>query len=174
MRIIRRIPYHSPVVGARAHLNESHLATPEAVGPLRHRVGDYASAAGIQGEQLDGVRLAVSEAVTNVVLHAYRDEPGQVHVTARMVDDELWVLIADDGVGLSAPTLRPGLGWGLAFITEASDEFTLAERAGGGAEARMVFRLPLDSAADGNLAGGDGAVGHGVIGDGVGGHTGHQ
>ncbi len=75
-------------------------------------MADYASAAGIQGEQLDGVRLAVSEAVTNVVLHAYRDEPGEVHVTARVVDHELWVLIADDGVGLGTPTLRPGLGLG--------------------------------------------------------------
>ena len=82
-----------------------------------------------------------------MVLHAYRDEPGEVHVTARMVDHELWVLIADDGVGLGTPALRPGLGWGLAFITDASDEFTLAERAGGGAEARIVFRLPPDSAA---------------------------
>ncbi len=101
---------------------------------------------GLQGERLDGVRLAVSEAVTNVVRHAYRGERGEVHLTVRMVDNELWVLVADDGCGLSVPSADPGLGWGLAFITDACDEFTLAERAGGGAEARMVFRLPADAA----------------------------
>jgi serine/threonine-protein kinase RsbW/stage II sporulation protein AB (anti-sigma F factor) len=128
-----------------AHLNESHLATPDAVTSLRHAVADYARAAGIDGDQLDAVRLAVSEAVTNVVLHAYRDEPGEVHVTARLLENELWVLIADDGCGLSVPTEQPGLGWGLAFITDACDHFTLAERASGGVEARMVFRLPVQS-----------------------------
>ncbi len=125
-----------------AHLQESHLATPDVVTPLRHAVARYARAAGIQGDQLDAVRLAVSEAVTNVVLHAYPDdESGHVYVTARLVGDELWVLIADDGCGLGAPALRPGLGWGLALITDACDEFTVAERAEGGTEARMVFRL---------------------------------
>lgn len=155
MTAIRRIPYHLAVVAVRAHLSESLPATPEAIAPLRHGVADYARAAGIHGDQLDDVRLAVSEAVTNVVLHAYPDDPGQVHVTARVVDNELWVLVADDGCGLSKPSVRPGLGWGLAFITEACDEFTLAERSGGGAEARMVFRLPVESSAADGPAQGD-------------------
>jgi anti-sigma regulatory factor (Ser/Thr protein kinase) len=91
--------------------------------------------------QLDGVRLAVSEAISNVVLHAYADEPGNVHVTARVVDGELWILVADEGRGHNSSPARAGLGWGLAFITDAADEFALAERADGGTEARMMFRL---------------------------------
>ena len=132
------------MVAVRAPLDESYLATPDAITALRHAVADYARAAGIQGEQLDAVRLAVSEAVTNVVLHAYRDGPGQVRVTVRLVENELWVLVVDDGCGLSLPAQSPGLGWGLAFITDACDDFTLAERAQGGLEARMVFRLAVD------------------------------
>jgi serine/threonine-protein kinase RsbW len=134
------------MIAVRAHLNDSHPAIPGAIAPMRNAVADYARDAGIEGEQLDGVRLAVSEAVTNVVRHAYRGEPGQVHLTVRMVDNELWVLVADDGCGLGVATVDPGLGWGLAIITDACDEFTLAERADGGAEARMVFRLPAASA----------------------------
>lgn len=148
MNAIRRQPYHSAVVSARTDLNESQLATPAAVAPLRRAVADYACAVGVRGAQLDAVRLAVSEALTNVVLHAYREDPGYVHVTARAVQDELWVLVADEGCGPSATPLRPGLGWGLAFITDASDEFTLAERADGGTEARMLFRLGDGSAKD--------------------------
>ena len=130
------------MIEVRESLTDSHLATPEAVAVIRRSVVDFASASGITGEKLDGVRLAVSEAVTNVVLHAYRDQPGQVHVTAHAVNSELWVLIADDGCGHNYPPKSPGLGWGLALITDACDEFTLAERAEGGTEARMLFRIP--------------------------------
>jgi anti-sigma regulatory factor (Ser/Thr protein kinase) len=126
---------------------ESQPATPDVIPKLRHAVADYARALGIDGEQLDGVRLAVSEALSNVVLHAYREsEPGYLHLTARVVGDELWVLVADDGRGHNTSPIRPGLGWGLAFITDAADEFTMAERAEGGSEARMVFRLPATAA----------------------------
>jgi anti-sigma regulatory factor (Ser/Thr protein kinase) len=45
------------------------------------------------------VGIAVSEAVTNVVLHAYRHrEPGCVGVTASIVPDLLTVVVSDDGV----------------------------------------------------------------------------
>ena len=77
---------------------------------IRRAVAAYASASGFAGEQLENVRLAVSEAVSNVVMHAYPGQPGQVHVTAHAVDEELWVLIADDGAGHNTPSSRPGLG----------------------------------------------------------------
>jgi anti-sigma regulatory factor (Ser/Thr protein kinase) len=110
---------------------------------LRHAVADYARSVGIDGDQLDGVRLAVSEALSNVVLHAYGEsDPGYIHLTARVVGDEFWVFVADDGRGHNSAPVHPGLGWGLAFITDAADEFALAARADGGSEARMVFRLP--------------------------------
>jgi anti-sigma regulatory factor (Ser/Thr protein kinase) len=138
------------VVAVRADLSESYRANPEVISKLRHAVADYARSVGIDGAQLDGVRLAVSEAVSNIVLHAYpSSEPGYVHLTARVVGDEFWVLVADDGRGHNASPLRPGLGWGLAFITYATDEFALVERADGGTEARMIFRLPAEPAAAG-------------------------
>ncbi len=132
------------MISIRESLTESRPATPEAVGIIRRSVAEYASAVGIVGEKLDSVRLAVSEAVSNVVMHAYPGDPGQVHVTARAVDGELWVLISDDGAGHNIQSKRPGLGWGLALMTDACDEFTLAERSTGGTEARMCFRIQAD------------------------------
>jgi len=125
----------------RASLIESLPAVADVIPTLRHEVADFAQAVGVEEPRLDDVRLAVSEAISNVVLHAYVDRPGNVHVTARVVEDELWILVADDGRGHNASPTRAGLGWGLAFITDAADEFALAERAEGGTEARMVFRL---------------------------------
>jgi anti-sigma regulatory factor (Ser/Thr protein kinase) len=134
------------MVAVRTSLNESHRATADVIPALRHTVADYARSVGVEGTKLDAVRLAVSEAISNVVLHAYSGAPGYVHVTARVVGDELWVLVADEGRGHNATPLRPGLGWGLAFITDATDEFALAERADGGTEARMIFKLPASRA----------------------------
>ena len=142
MQAIHDQIHEAHVVALGASLNGSYRATPDVISTLRHAVADYAHSVGIDGAQLDGVRLAVSEAISNVVLHAYQDEPGAVHVTAHVVRDELWVLVSDEGRGYNASPIRAGLGWGLAFITDAADEFVLAERSDGGTEARMVFRLP--------------------------------
>lgn len=141
MAVIRDRHYELQMVAVHANLNESLRATPEAIPRMRHAVADYAHSVGIDGAQLDAVRLAVSEAISNVVLHAYADEPGYVHITAGVVADELWVLVADDGRGHNASPIRAGLGWGLAFITDSADEFSLVERAEGGTEARMIFRI---------------------------------
>jgi serine/threonine-protein kinase RsbW len=123
------------------NLSGSYPATPEVIGKLRQELAGFAAAAGLNGEALDDVRLAVSEAVTNVVRHAYSGEPGLVHVTAGLLANELWILIADDGCGFNTPSTDPGLGMGLVLITSVCHEFALAERADGGTEARMRFLL---------------------------------
>jgi two-component sensor histidine kinase len=55
------------------------------------------------------------------------------------MDGELWILVADEGCGHQTASANPGLGWGLALIAEACDDFILAERSAGGTEARMRF-----------------------------------
>lgn len=128
------------MVTASHSLSGAYSATCDVVPVIRHAVAGFAEAVGVERDQLDAVRLAVSEAVTNAVLHAYRGRSGRVHVTAHAVEGELWVLIADDGCGPHTPPLTPGLGFGLALITDACEQFTLVERARGGTEARMRFQ----------------------------------
>lgn len=67
----------------------------------------------------DGVALAISEAVTNVVMHAYRDrEPGAVCIFASVVEGALVVVISDDGLGMTPRTDSPGIGLGLSLISQ--------------------------------------------------------
>jgi anti-sigma regulatory factor (Ser/Thr protein kinase) len=113
----------------------------EAVWAVRHEVSEFAATNGAVDSQLEAVRIAVSEAVANAVMHAYREDPGEVHVTAAVSEDGMWILIADDGCGFQTPARRPGLGWGLALIAHAADELVLAERVGGGTEVRMRFAV---------------------------------
>lgn len=139
-------------MGADAVLSESYPALAEAVPRARSRVTGYALRAGASGERLENIRLATSEALTNVVVHAYPDEAGAVHVTVARADSDLWILVSDDGQGLQAQSPRSGLGLGLALIAQLCDEFAIVKRAEGGTELRMRFSLgggaTLDAADD--------------------------
>jgi anti-sigma regulatory factor (Ser/Thr protein kinase) len=109
----------------------------------------FARDAGLSGERLHKLRLAVSEAVTNVVVHAYRDRAGTVSLAAALASGELWILVSDSGCGFQTPSARPGLGLGLALMADACDDFVIAERAEGGTEARLLFALDGPAAAAG-------------------------
>ena len=58
-----------------------------------------------------------------------------------MAEDELWVLVGDDGHGLNAGSQSGGLGVGLALIAELTDSFAVVNRSTGGTEVRMRFTL---------------------------------
>ncbi len=122
-------------------LEQTYPARAESVGRARAAVVRFVSREQVAGEALDHIRLAVSEAAANAVRHAYPRGSGTFRVTATVFDDEVWVLVADDGCGHQTPPTNPGLGWGLALMAHASHEFVLAERSGGGTEARMRFLI---------------------------------
>ena len=52
-------------------------------------------------EQLNDIKTAVSEAVTNCVVHAYPDNVGKVYITAKLKNNILTVTVKDKGVGIS-------------------------------------------------------------------------
>ena len=128
-------------------------AIADAVPCARADLTEFALEAGATGNQLDAIRLATSEAVTNAVMHAYADASrGErvVQVCASVAEDELWVLVADEGDGLRpGPARSPGLGLGLVLIAQLAEDFELASRGGGGTELRMCFKLrPGDTEPD--------------------------
>jgi len=64
------------------------------------------------------VKLAVSEAVSNSIIHGFRDGgEGVICVTARVERGRLLVEVADDGVGMKPNLESPGLGVGISLIT---------------------------------------------------------
>ena len=128
-------------------LAESYPAVPDSPSRARRAIARFAAAGGATDAEIDAVRLAVSEAVTNAVQHAYRETAGQIHLSATVIDGELWVLIADDGCGHQAPPPSPGLGLGIALMASVSRELVLTERADGGTEVRLRFPLGQDTAA---------------------------
>lgn len=126
-------------VGDRPYVRESFPAVAASIPLARSVVAEWAEEAGAGREQIDQIRLAVSEALTNVVLYAYPWRTGDIHVTARRAGNELWVLIADSGCGIHAGGDSEGLGLGLALIAKMTDGFSVVERSLGGTELRLRF-----------------------------------
>lgn len=51
-------------------------------------------------EELSDIKTAVSEAVTNSIVHAYPDKKGDVYIFCTIVDDEISITVCDDGIGI--------------------------------------------------------------------------
>ena len=118
-------------------------AAPDAPGHARRLTAAYAAARGADAQTLAAIALCVSEAVTNVVVHAYRDadEPGVVMVEMRKPDGYLCLYVRDHGRGVVPNLGSPGLGLGLPLIAGAAASSELRTTDGGGTEVIMRFAL---------------------------------
>jgi serine/threonine-protein kinase RsbW len=132
-------------IGVRPTFSNSLPASADSVGRLRRAVAAFARRHGATDHSLESVSIAVSEAVTNAVLHAYRDaaEPGPVLVVATMEDQMLHVTVADEGCGMTPRYDSPGLGHGMAIMAMLTDTFEVASLPAGrsGVVLRMRFEL---------------------------------
>jgi PAS domain S-box-containing protein len=118
-------------------------AEPAAVGRLRTAVREFAAGHGADSELLAGLSLAVSEAATNALMHAFVDrEPGSIRLVARAGVGELVVNVSDDGRGMQPRTDSPGMGIGLPTIGQIASGLDIRERPGGGTDVRMTFAAP--------------------------------
>jgi anti-sigma regulatory factor (Ser/Thr protein kinase) len=92
----------------------------------------------------DEVRLCVSEAVTNVVRHAYdHGQEGQIELVADHRKRELSVTVLDRGRGFPASRGRSeDGGYGLEIIGKLTSRYVVRRRASGGTELEMVFAVP--------------------------------
>ena len=81
---------------------------------LRRRAAEFVSTAGASDEVTQAVALAVSETVTNAVVHAYdAQERGQVRVSCHADGERFIVEVADEGAGvwLRQDSRGSGTGW---------------------------------------------------------------
>jgi serine/threonine-protein kinase RsbW/stage II sporulation protein AB (anti-sigma F factor) len=115
-------------------------ARAESVSEIRSAVRQFAAQHGVDRDVLGSVVLAVSEAATNAVVHAFVDRaPGIVRTLARAGHDELIVHIADDGRGMQPRVDSPGMGVGLPIIGQLARTLDIRRSGEAGTEVRMSF-----------------------------------
>lgn len=136
--------------GNPACMSDVELTLParaENVAVVRHALGGLGEALDLDPQILSDAKLAVTEACTNVVLHAYGDDEGPMQVAAEVSDSQLRVFVRDEGRGISPRPNSPGLGLGLPLIATLSETLELGRDDEERTEVAMTFRLSEDGAA---------------------------
>ena len=118
--------------------NEMHLKIPalsQNESFARAVVGAFAAQLNPTLEQLADIKTAVSEAVTNAIIHGYEGKKGIVEILARLEDDVIFIEVRDKGKGIEnlAEAMQP-------FYTSKPD----GERSGMGFTVMQTFMDSLD------------------------------
>lgn len=99
-------------------------------------------------EEIADVKTAVSEAVTNAIIHGYGDCEGQIQMKCRVQGNVLYLEISDDGVGIEdiekamepLYTTKPEFersGMGFAFMEAFMDDLDVISSPGKGTIVQM-------------------------------------
>ena len=118
-------------------------ARAEGVGVVRQALAGVADALVVDAAVLADMKMAVTEACTNVVVHAYEEHvDGTLEVEMLADKAALTIVVRDTGTGIQPRPARrdaPALGLGLPLIAALSDAFELRGGADTGTEVRMTF-----------------------------------
>jgi anti-sigma regulatory factor (Ser/Thr protein kinase) len=122
-----------------AEFQQIVAAEPPSLAVIRRELDRVLGEEPFPSSRKADVRLAVSEACANAVMHAYPDEePGEIMITAGISAEALVVTVRDYGCGL--PARRPPTGIGVTLIHELADAVDAVD-ADPGVAVRMEFRL---------------------------------
>jgi serine/threonine-protein kinase RsbW len=122
-------------------IRRSFPADQSAPGAARRTISEFLQGRGADPVRQSDVLLAVSEVVTNCVVHGYRGGPGQVAIEARHSGGRLLLSVADQGTGMRPRLDSPGLGLGLPLVGRVADRVDISAPEGGGTVVSMWFSL---------------------------------
>jgi stage II sporulation protein AB (anti-sigma F factor) len=128
------------------------LSLPGNVRLARVAVAAFASEVDYNVSDLEEIKVAVSEAVSNAITHGYQNEPdGVITLTATLFDNSLEIVIEDEGKGIEdlENALQPNsssdperMGLGFVFMRSFMDEVDVASEAGQGTRVILRKNLP--------------------------------
>ena len=121
-------------------------ARPENVAVVRHVIGAFGDVLDLSERMLADIRLAVTEACTNVVRHAYDEDGGRMDIEIHPCSDRLEIVVADTGRGIAPSTDRLGPGLGLPMIAHLADSVEIDRTVHAGSRVAMSFRRPAAAA----------------------------
>src|SRR4051794_40683903 len=114
-------------------------ARAENVALVRHVIGALAEALRLPATMVEDVKLAVTEACTNVVRHAYSGSDGPLDVRIEPTEASLTVVVTDHGRGIRPDPTSGGAGLGLPLIAALANQLEIEEGPQHGSRVRMSF-----------------------------------
>lgn len=105
--------------------------------------------------EIEEIKVAISEAVSNVVIHGYEEKSGQIEIIMNLYEDKLEYIVSDEGRGIADVALarQPSyssdperMGLGFVFMESFMDELDVISTINKGTKVRMAKKI-LSSAA---------------------------
>ena len=112
------------------HLRMRRPARADELAPVRRVLAAWLETAGVDPEDIGSIVVAVSEAATNAIEHAYGPAEGWFEVEADVEEGPLVTVVVRDA-GRWRPKARGGGGRGLTLIGRLVDDFELRRQPGG-------------------------------------------
>ncbi|MBS3946887.1 MAG: anti-sigma F factor [Dethiobacter sp.] len=115
----------------------------------RVAVALFAAQADPTMDEISDIKTAVSEAVTNAIIHGYENAPKTILVSAMLLENRLEITVVDYGVGIEdieqarqpLYTSKPELertGMGFTIMENFMDEFSVTSAPGQGTTVTMT------------------------------------
>ena len=135
-------------------LQFSSLSTNESFA--RSVIGVYSLRLNPTLSQISDIKTAVSEAVTNSIVHGYPDNVGEIIMEAYLEGDNLHINVLDEGVGIEnlSAALEPFYttkeeeersGMGFTIMKSFMDDVNVVSEKGKGTKVYMVKNLGIDA-----------------------------
>lgn len=138
----------------RNRMKLEFLSCPKNVGLARVAVAAFAAEVDFDLNDLEEIKVAVSEAVSNAIIHGYEERlNGIIVVTAHLYLDTLEIIIEDEGKGIAdvVRAMQPGngtdlerMGLGFVFMKSFMDEVDVWSEVGRGTRVKLVKVLPCE------------------------------
>ena len=119
-----------------------HLTLParaESVAVVRHMLGAFGDALALPRHTLEDMRLAVTEACTNVVRHAYDEPDGSLDVSVHPAPDRVEVVVEDRGRGGAGSPDCAGPGFGMPLMARLCDGLEIGPPSRSGRRVTMTW-----------------------------------
>lgn len=124
------------------------LSQPENIGLARITVAAFAAQIDMTLDELEEIKVAISEAVTNAITHGYQGRTDAlVRIEATRYEDKLEIMVQDFGRGMpktlaSNQSLETEhLGLGFMFMKSFMDQVEVDSKEGQGTTVRLTKRL---------------------------------
>ncbi|TDX51175.1 anti-sigma F factor [Orenia marismortui] len=116
------------------------------IGLARVTVASFASQLNFTLAELEEIKVAISEAVSNSIIHGYAEESGEIEIRMRVYGEQLEIIVKDQGCGIEdieaacepAYTTAGRMGLGLVFIDSFMDKFEIESKAAKGTTLKMI------------------------------------
>ena len=117
------------------------------LGLARITVASFAAQLDFTVAEIEELKVAISEAVSNAIIHGYQNNKGKIEISMEINHNQLVVIVVDQGQGIEKPaeafkasytTTDNRMGLGLTFINSFMDKVELDSKLGAGTKIKMI------------------------------------